>query len=65
MYEPGVTPHKDIEYTVKTWGQLELDCGHSRILGGVHFGDSIDNMYPIATAIANGAVQFVRNFLNH
>ncbi len=64
VYDPGFTPAKDLEYTVKTWTQLEQDCGHSRILGGVHFNDSINNMYSIATSIANGAVEFVLKHLN-
>ncbi len=59
----GYTPQEDLEYTITTWSQLENDWGESRIHGGVHFKDSVANIYPIAHEAGDSAVQFVRKHL--
>jgi hypothetical protein len=63
FYPEGLTPSEDLEYIISTWTQYETECGLSRVLGGVHFRDTIKNTFSIAHAAADSAVDFVRKHL--
>jgi hypothetical protein len=61
--EPGHTPARDLELRFDTWTDFAATCGTSRVWGGVHFPAAVAAGEDIGTAVAQGAVAFVRDHL--
>ncbi|HSM74306.1 MAG TPA: vanadium-dependent haloperoxidase [Desulfobacterales bacterium] len=60
VIEPGVTPSRDINLFFDSWTDFAEDCGNSRLWGGVHFRDAIDNMRHLGREIGTQAYVFVK-----
>lgn len=61
--EPGVTPADDITLEFQTWTDFEINCGLSRLWGGVHFYPSIPAGRDIGHAVAHETYQFMQSLL--
>ena len=42
--EFGITPSRNISLGFETWTDFELTCGRSRLYGGVHFVDAVEEV---------------------
>ena len=42
--EFGQTPSRNISLGFETWTDFELTCGRSRLYGGLHFLDAIEEV---------------------
>jgi hypothetical protein len=51
--EPGVTPHQAVTLTWATFTDAALQCGQSRIYGGVHFQPAIDLSEALGRKVAD------------
>lgn len=60
VIEPGTTPSRDINLLLDTWTDFAEDCGNSRLWGGVHFPDAIENMRHLGREIGTTAYHFVK-----
>jgi hypothetical protein len=60
VIEPGVTPAAPTTLTFNTWTEFARDCGESRIYGGVHFRDAVENVRPAGRRMGNIAYEFVK-----
>lgn len=58
--EPGYSPVRNFTVLLPTFSHFGEECGQSRLWGGVHFQDAIDNIKGIAKTIAGLTVDLVR-----
>jgi hypothetical protein len=58
LVEPGVTPAMDIDLELDTWTDFAEICGQSRVWGGVHFQDAVDNTREVAREIGTIAYEW-------
>ena len=58
--EPGVTPAADLLLIFPTWTDFEMDCGMSRLWGGVHFKAAITAGHDMGRPIGDLAFEFVQ-----
>lgn len=58
--EPGLTPANNLTLVFDTWSTFETDCGQSRIYGGVHFKDAVDNIKSVAKIMGKNAADFMK-----
>lgn len=47
--EPGVTPAADVTITFDKWSTLALECGQSRLYGGMHFAEAVNAGHELCT----------------
>ena len=59
VFEPGVTPERDLTLRFATWSDLAEDCGNSRVWGGVHFQPAVTAAIPVGERIGKLAAEFV------
>jgi len=62
--EFGITPSRNTSINIDTWTEFELTCGSSRLWGGVHFVDAVEEGNRIGNEIGKIAVDFVRGKIN-
>jgi hypothetical protein len=55
-----VTPAVDTTLTFNTWTDFARLCGESRVYGGVHFRDAVENVRPAGRRMGNIAYEFVQ-----
>lgn len=61
VVEPGITPASDTVMGLwNTWTEFEIDCGLSRLWGGVHFLDAITAGRDLCKPIGDLAYEFVQ-----
>ena len=58
--EFGITPQRNTTLNIATWTDFELTCGSSRLWGGVHFVDAVEEGNRIGNEIGKLAYEFVR-----
>ena len=56
--EPGVTPANDLNFIVDGMDQLRIQCGQSRLDGGMHFTASVANSYTLCSGVGNAAANY-------
>lgn len=64
IVEPGVTPAADTNLHFDTWTQFETECGLSRMWGGVHFRDAVDEGWGMGHQIGTLAYDFVKSHID-
>jgi len=62
--EFGLTPRRNTSINIDTWTEFELTCGSSRLWGGVHFVDAVEEGNRIGNEIGKIATEFVRRHIN-
>jgi len=62
--EFGITPRKNVTINMDTWTEFELTCGSSRLWGGVHFVDAVEEGNRIGNEIGKIASDFVRRHID-
>jgi hypothetical protein len=60
LVEPGITPAVDTNLHFATWTDFEVDCGYSRMWGGVHFEDAVLAGFDLGNDIGANAYHFVK-----
>lgn len=63
VVEPGHTPAVDMVLEFDTWTDFEIQCGLSRVWGGVHFYPSLESGRDIGHDIAHQTYRFMRAHL--
>ncbi len=61
--EPGIVPARELELWFDTWTDFAETCGTSRVWGGVHFPDAVVAGENVGSAVAERAVELVRDHL--
>ena len=57
--EPGVTPEFDVPPIVLNgMNELRNQCGQSRLDGGMHFSESVDNSYTLCSGVGIAAADY-------
>ena len=57
--EPGVTPVNEIPPIVlNSMDELRLQCGESRLDGGMHFTASVANSYTLCSGVGTAAANY-------
>ena len=56
--EPGITPAQDLDIVVNGMNELRLQCGESRLDGGMHFAESVQNSYTLCNGVGIAAADF-------
>ena len=64
VQEPGVTPSHDFDMNWETWSEFESACGFSRLWGGLHFTDAVEEGSRIGHEIGKLAAEFIRKHIN-
>ncbi|MFI0422826.1 vanadium-dependent haloperoxidase [Spongiactinospora sp. 9N601] len=59
VIEPGLTPRRQTTLAWDTWTEWARDCARSRLLGGVHFPDSLAAGSRLGRPIGDLAYEFV------
>merc|ERR1712038_1778484 len=62
--EFGQTPSRNISLGFETWTDFELTCGRSRLYGGLHFVDAIEEGNRLGNTIAKIVVEFIKSHIN-
>jgi hypothetical protein len=60
VVEPGITPAQDTNLHFATWTDFEVDCGYSRMWGGVHFEDAVLAGFDLGNEIGSHTYDFVK-----
>merc|ERR1711981_1106182 len=58
------TPSRNISLGFETWTDFELTCGRSRLYGGLHFVDAIEEGNRLGNTIAKIVVEFIKSHIN-
>lgn len=62
--EFGQTPSRNISLGFETWTDFELTCGRSRLYGGLHFLDAIEEGNRLGNKIGKIVVEFIKSHIN-
>ena len=63
FFEEG-KPVKDELVQFDTWTDWENQCAHSRLWGGMHFKDAVEDGLKLGRQFAADAINFVNNKIN-
>ena len=63
FFEEG-KPIKDELVQFDTWTDWENQCAHSRLWGGMHFKDAVEDGLKLGRQFAADAINFVNNKIN-
>ncbi len=64
VFEPGVTPQRNISIGWNTFSEFRDQCGNSRLWSGVHFPASIPAGQSIGRTMARRAYDFIMSHIN-